>query len=93
MYGHESKVPELLGQTLLEGMACGALAICTAVASMPEVVTDGETGFVVPPNDPAAMRAGWNGSAIIPRPSPGSARPDDSGYCKPSHGRRSSDTV
>jgi glycosyltransferase involved in cell wall biosynthesis len=55
MYGEESKVPELLGQTLLEGMACGAPAICTNVASMPEVVVDGVTGFVVPPNDPVAL--------------------------------------
>jgi alpha-maltose-1-phosphate synthase len=52
MYGQESKVPELLGQTLLEGMACGTAAICTEVASMPEVVVDGLTGFVVRPNDP-----------------------------------------
>lgn len=57
LYGDETKVPELLGQTLLEGMACGAAAVCTDVASMPEVVTDGETGFVVPPNDPAALQA------------------------------------
>jgi glycosyltransferase involved in cell wall biosynthesis len=49
-------VPELLGQTLLEGMACGTPAICTNVASMPEVVEDGSTGFVVPPNDPSALR-------------------------------------
>ena len=28
----------------------------TTVASLPEVVADGETGFVVPPNDPAALR-------------------------------------
>lgn len=56
MYGQESKVPELLGQTLIEGMACGAPAICTRVASMPEVVDDGVTGFVVPPNDPGALR-------------------------------------
>jgi glycosyltransferase involved in cell wall biosynthesis len=55
-YGGESSVPELLGQTLIEGMACGAAAVCTAVASMPEVVADGATGFVVPPNDPAALR-------------------------------------
>src|SRR5439155_16371755 len=60
-YGQESKVPELLGQTLLEGMACGTPAICTNVASMPEVVTDRETGFIVPPNDPATLRErlGW----------------------------------
>lgn len=56
LYGEESKVPELLGQTLLEGMACGTPAICTNVASMPEVVEDGRTGFVVPPNDPNALR-------------------------------------
>ena len=55
MYGAESRVPELLGQTLLEGMACGTPAICTDVASMPEVVEDGVTGFVVPPNDHAAL--------------------------------------
>ncbi len=51
-----TRVPELLGQTLLEGMACGACAICTDVASMPEVVEHGVTGFVVPPNDPHALR-------------------------------------
>lgn len=56
-YGGETRVPELLGQTLLEGMACGAPAVCTDVASMPEVVEDGVTGFVVPPNDPEALRA------------------------------------
>jgi glycosyltransferase involved in cell wall biosynthesis len=55
-YGDETRVPELLGQTLLEGMACGAPAVCTDVASMPEVVEDGVTGFVVPPNDPEALR-------------------------------------
>ncbi len=55
-YGEETRVPELLGQTLIEGMACNTPAMCTRVASMPEVVVDGETGFVVPANDPAAMR-------------------------------------
>lgn len=55
-YGHEGTAPELLGQTLLEGMACGAPAICTRVASMPEVLEDGVSGFVVEPNDPAALR-------------------------------------
>lgn len=56
MYGQETKIPELLGQTLLEGMACGTPVICTDVASMPEVVEDGVTGFIVPPNDPDALR-------------------------------------
>ena len=56
MYGGETKVPELLGQTLLEGMACGAPGICTDVASLPEVVEHQVTGLVVPPNAPPALR-------------------------------------
>ena len=59
--GYETLVPELLGQTLLEGMACGTPAVCTDVASMPEVVDHGVTGFVVPPNDPTRLgeRLSW----------------------------------
>lgn len=59
--GYETVVPELLGQTLLEGMACEAPAICTDVASMPEIVEHGVTGFVVPPNNPASIgeRLSW----------------------------------
>jgi glycosyltransferase involved in cell wall biosynthesis len=53
--GRTTKVPELLGQTLLEGMACGRPAICTDVASMPEVVAHGETGYIVPPASPPAL--------------------------------------
>jgi glycosyltransferase involved in cell wall biosynthesis len=53
--GIETKVPELLGQTLLEAMACRTPVICTRVASMPEVVEDGVNGFVVPPNDPVML--------------------------------------
>ena len=56
-YGAETRVPELLGQTLLEGMAAGAATICTEVASMPEIVKHGITGLVVPPNDVTALRA------------------------------------
>ena len=55
-YGNETRVPELMGQTLLEGMSCGIPAICTDVASMPEAVADGLTGFVVPPDDLDRMR-------------------------------------
>lgn len=56
LYGEETRVPELLGQTLLEAMACGTPAICTDVASLPEVVENGVTGFVVPAHDAAALR-------------------------------------
>jgi glycosyltransferase involved in cell wall biosynthesis len=48
--------PELLGLVLLESMACGTPVICTNVGGMPEIVRDGVTGFIVPPNDPIALR-------------------------------------
>ena len=54
-YGAETQVPELLGQTLLEGMASGAATVCTDVASLPEVVVHGVTGLVVPPHDIPAL--------------------------------------
>ena len=55
--GRTTLVPELLGQTLLEAMACGRPAICTDVASMPEVVVNGDTGYVVPPGNSGALGA------------------------------------
>ena len=55
--GPETKTPELLGQTLLEAMACGTPVIGTNVASLPEVVDDTVTGFVVPPGDHEALRS------------------------------------
>ena len=54
--GQRHVIPELLGLTLLEAMACGTPAICTNVTSLPEIVEDGVSGFVVPPNDSAALR-------------------------------------
>jgi len=54
--GTETKVPELLGQTLLEAMACAAPVICTKVASLPEIVEHDKTGFVVEPGDRDALR-------------------------------------
>jgi glycosyltransferase involved in cell wall biosynthesis len=55
-YGNRTEVPELLGQTLLEGMACGTPAIGTNVASLPELLEDGVSGFVVPANSPETLR-------------------------------------
>ena len=54
--GGETLIPELLGLVALESMACGTPVIVSDVASLPELVEDGVTGFVVPPNDPAAIR-------------------------------------
>jgi len=56
VYGNYSPAPELLGLVLLESMACGTPVIATSVGGLPEVVEDGRTGFVVPPNDPGALR-------------------------------------
>jgi glycosyltransferase involved in cell wall biosynthesis len=56
MYGTHTDVPELLGLAPLEAMACGTPVICTSVGSLPEVVVDGESGFVVPPGDAVALR-------------------------------------
>ncbi len=56
VFGQTTAIPELLGQTLLEGMSCGTPAICTNVGSMPEIVQDSITGFVVAPNSPEALR-------------------------------------
>ena len=64
--GRTTLVPELLGQTLLEAMACGRPAICTDVASMPEVVVHGDTGYVVPPGNPAALGAAIGGVLADP---------------------------
>jgi glycosyltransferase involved in cell wall biosynthesis len=57
VFGERHRIPELLGQTLIEGMACGTPAICTDVGSLPEVVEDGVTGFVVAPNNPVALKS------------------------------------
>ncbi len=56
-FGNETKVPELLGQTLLEGMACGTPGIGTRVASLPEVVEHEKTGFLVDWEKPEDLRS------------------------------------
>lgn len=46
---------ELLGLVTLEAMASGRPVIVTRSGSLPELVVDGETGFVVAPHDLAAL--------------------------------------
>lgn len=55
--GHHTLVPELLGQTPLEAMACGTPAVVSDAASLPEVVDDGVTGYVVRQHDVEQTRA------------------------------------
>jgi glycosyltransferase involved in cell wall biosynthesis len=66
LYGGTTRVPELLGQSLLEGMACGAPAVATEVASLPEIVSHEVNGLLVPPGDPIALGAALDSLARDP---------------------------
>ena len=46
---------EGMSNTILEAMASGLPVIATAVGSNPELVADGETGFLVPADDPETL--------------------------------------
>lgn len=46
---------EGFGLALLEAMLCSRPVIASAVSSVPEIVADGETGLLVPPDEPAAL--------------------------------------
>jgi len=68
--GHRNDVADLLAScdlfvlpslyeglplSLLEAMAAGKPVVATSVGGTPEAVLDGETGFLVPPRDPAPL--------------------------------------
>jgi len=52
-----SSVIEGMPNALLEAMALGRPVVTTSAGGSAEVVVDGESGFVVPPADPAALAA------------------------------------
>ena len=48
-------VREQFGQVLVEGMACGVPGIAVGAYGPAEIIDDGETGWLVPPDDAAAL--------------------------------------
>ncbi|MEQ8966976.1 MAG: glycosyltransferase [Azospirillaceae bacterium] len=48
-------INEAYGMAILEAQATGLPAVAGAVGGVPEIVTDGVTGRLVPPGDPAAF--------------------------------------
>jgi len=53
-------VYEPLGIVNLEAMACSTAVVASRVGGIPEVVDDGVTGLLVPPDDPAALADALN---------------------------------
>jgi glycosyltransferase involved in cell wall biosynthesis len=47
--------PELLGLALLESMACETPVIASNAGGMPEIIKDGQTGFLFTPSDVEAL--------------------------------------
>jgi len=52
---HTSVTPEPFGRVILEGMLLGKPVIASAAGGVPELIDDGETGFLIPPGDSEAL--------------------------------------
>jgi len=52
---HTSIRPEPFGRVVLEGMALARPVVAARGGGIPDIVVDGETGFVVPPGDASAL--------------------------------------
>jgi glycosyltransferase involved in cell wall biosynthesis len=58
---------EGFGLALLEAMLASLPVVATRVSSIPEIVQDGETGLLVPPDDPTSLAAAVNRVLTGPR--------------------------
>lgn len=54
-YGRPVGISELLGLSVLEAMASATPVVASRIGGVPEVVVDGETGFLVEPGDSDAL--------------------------------------
>jgi glycosyltransferase involved in cell wall biosynthesis len=54
---HASTHPEPFGRVVVEGMLAGRPVVATRGGGVDEIVSDGETGLLVPPDDPPALAA------------------------------------
>jgi glycosyltransferase involved in cell wall biosynthesis len=61
-----ASVREQFGQVLVEGMACGLPAIAVANHGPADIVEDGETGWLVEPDDLEGMTAALHAAAADP---------------------------
>jgi glycosyltransferase involved in cell wall biosynthesis len=52
-----SRWPEPCPTVVMEAMAAGRPVIATRIGGIPDIVVEGETGLLVPPDDPAALRS------------------------------------
>ena len=48
-------IEEATSLSMLEGMACGKIVVCTDVGGMREVIKDGVNGILIPQKDPEAI--------------------------------------
>ena len=69
---HADPLAEPFGLVMTEAMACGTPVIAFPEGSAPEIVLDGETGFVV--DDEHEMAPPWPGSARSTRSAAATAR-------------------
>ncbi|MFI5312040.1 MAG: glycosyltransferase [Gemmatimonadales bacterium] len=63
---HTSVYPEPFGRVIVEGMLARRPVIATRAGGVEEIITDGETGILVPPDDAEALTAAINGVRAEP---------------------------
>lgn len=58
---------ESLGLALLEAMACGVPAIASTVGGVPEILTDTNTGWLIPPDDEDLLMHAMHAASAVGR--------------------------